>query len=287
VRLWDLASGREVRTLQGHFDNVWSVAFHPDGTRLASAGWDQTVRIWDIASGLELAVLKGHPDRVLGVAFSPDGNLLATAGGTDQTVRLWDARPLTPEVDVEIEAVGLLDYLFARPLPRSEVRAVVRRDKTISDATRRKALELVDRYKDVTDPKKYHAAAWQAVRNPHSNTFLREFAHAQARTACRVEPDNPGYLHTLGVAQYRLGLDQEALSTLQRSESLASSASKGRDNPTALAFLAMTLHRLNRMDGARSTLAHLREVVKTPEWAGNEVVRAFLQEAEWLIEGEK
>ena len=98
VGLWDLASGQPVRTLTGHNDAVFRVVFHPSGSRLATAGWDQTVRVWDTATGHELANLKGHADRVLGVAFSPDGGFLASAGGADLTVRVWDGRPvpLTP-----------------------------------------------------------------------------------------------------------------------------------------------------------------------------------------------
>ncbi len=70
------------------------MAFHPSGTRLATASWDQTVRVWDTATGHDLANLKGHTDRVLGVAFSPDGGFLASAGGADLTVRVWDCRPV-------------------------------------------------------------------------------------------------------------------------------------------------------------------------------------------------
>jgi WD40 repeat protein/serine/threonine protein kinase len=283
LRLWDLAAGREVRTFLGHLDNVWSVAFHPDGTRLASAGWDQTVRLWDTATGLELATLKGHPDRVLGVAFSPDGHLLASAGGIDQTVRLWDARPVTPEAGAEVEAVGLLDSLFARPLPRAEVIAAVRRDKTIGDATRQAALALVDRYAEETDARKYNAAAWPVVRQPYANAVVREFALAQATESCRREPENAGYLATLGVAQYRLGLDREALATLRR----AGIASNNNASPIVVAFLAMTLYRLDQKDEARTTLDRLRDAAKRPEWTSNEEVRACVCEAERAIEGKR
>ena len=69
---------------------VWSVAFSPDGQRLASASWDQTVKIWDSATGKELFALKGHAETVRSVAFSPDGRRLASASN-DQTVRIWDS----------------------------------------------------------------------------------------------------------------------------------------------------------------------------------------------------
>jgi hypothetical protein len=72
LRVWDLASGQTLRTLEGHTDTVYACAISPDGRTALSASRDGTLRLWDLASGRELAQFYGDaPLRCC--AFSRDG----------------------------------------------------------------------------------------------------------------------------------------------------------------------------------------------------------------------
>ena len=90
VRIWDAATGRQLRELEGHGDWVYGVAFSPDGTTIASGSGDASVRIWDAATGRQLRKLEGYGGAVCGMAFSPDGTTIASGSG-DASVRIWDA----------------------------------------------------------------------------------------------------------------------------------------------------------------------------------------------------
>ena len=83
-----MATGREIRKLEGHSGWVYSVAFSPDGKTALSGSVDHTARLWDLATGREIRKLEGHSDGVDSVAFSPDGKT-ALSGSTDGTMRLW------------------------------------------------------------------------------------------------------------------------------------------------------------------------------------------------------
>jgi hypothetical protein len=58
--VWDLDSGRELRTLEGHSGGVTGVAVTPDGKRAVSASFDETLKVWDLETGRALRTLEGH-----------------------------------------------------------------------------------------------------------------------------------------------------------------------------------------------------------------------------------
>ena len=72
-----------------HATEVYSVAFHPDGRRIAAACGDKTIKIWDVKTGTVIQTLRGHDDYVFSVVFSPDRRHLASASA-DRTVRVWN-----------------------------------------------------------------------------------------------------------------------------------------------------------------------------------------------------
>ena len=89
VRLWDVETGRCLRTFEGHTGSVWSVEWSPDGEYALSGAYDAVVRLWDVQTGHCLRELKGHEDEIAGIAWSADQRW-AISGSGDKTLRLWD-----------------------------------------------------------------------------------------------------------------------------------------------------------------------------------------------------
>ncbi|MHC4643564.1 MAG: protein kinase domain-containing protein, partial [Planctomycetota bacterium] len=84
-------SNQSPRTLLGHLDGVYDIAFAPDGRRFVTAGGDGTIKIWDAADGRELMTLRGHDFPVISITFRPDGKRIASVS-RDSKIKIWDAQ---------------------------------------------------------------------------------------------------------------------------------------------------------------------------------------------------
>jgi hypothetical protein len=89
VSVWDVSKGQRLAESRGHSDSILAAELSPDGTLLATAGYDRVVLLWDLATLKPVKTLKDHTDAVYALAFAPDGKTLASAGA-DRTVKLWD-----------------------------------------------------------------------------------------------------------------------------------------------------------------------------------------------------
>jgi WD40 repeat protein len=91
VKVWDAATGDLVYTFPGSsIENVpVTMAFSPDGRRLAAGSVNHTVKVWNVMSGQEVCTLSGHAGPVFSVAFSPDGQRLLSVDW-DELVKVWD-----------------------------------------------------------------------------------------------------------------------------------------------------------------------------------------------------
>ena len=91
TQLWDASSGECLLTYRGHLGKVTSVAWSPDGQRIASSGLaEDSIQVWSANTGQHLLTCKGHLGKVSSVAWSPDGQRVAS-GSSNKTVQVWRA----------------------------------------------------------------------------------------------------------------------------------------------------------------------------------------------------
>lgn len=90
LKLWDLASGKEIKAFEEQSGFVWSVALSPDGKyALSGSSTLENLKLWDLESGKEIRTFSSHCGDVFSVAFSPDGKSILSGFG-DNTLKLWD-----------------------------------------------------------------------------------------------------------------------------------------------------------------------------------------------------
>ncbi len=206
IRIWELASGKEVATLFGHTSASSGLAFSPDGRMLASVSgaWDNGVdpglRIWDVSSGKPLRRLKNPPRGGLGIAYLPNGRAIVT-GSQDGTALVWDVSDLADRRPPDLPDAKALETLWS--------------DLASDDAPRahRASWSLsVDGAVPFLRDRLRPAAAGEPVAGPEVLRTLRAIAALE-----RVgTPSAQGVLETLRQAASGASVNREAADTLLR-----------------------------------------------------------------------
>jgi hypothetical protein len=286
VKVWDAATGEEVLTLKGHAHGVFGVAFSPDGSRIASASLDGTVRVWDAGE----ATPESHArDEARGLVLYLVDRLASQAQVRDRVTRdktrsaavraaaLEMARGFW-EMRVNRRAEEIVEPLFNRLLLSEEVIDALRAQPAADPEVLAACVKLAKTWSESSEA--CNKAAVLLILNPGQPAASYERGLRLARAASRQEPGNGGFLQTLGIAQYRVGLVPEALVTLTRSNAL--NQGKG---PADLAFLAMARQRLGQTAEARAMLDRLRDLMRQGDRVGSQgdLDRAFLAEAEAVV----
>jgi WD40 repeat protein len=148
----DFASARFGSVRLQHGGVVHSIAFSPEGSRMASASRDQTISIWSVPEGRELLRCLGHEGSVRCVTFSPDGKVLAS-GGADGVLRVWDSVRGTEIHALRVGCDSMLSLAFSAS------------DGTLAVGGDDGAIRLVDAKKgvvtdEITPGGNLHSLAW-------------------------------------------------------------------------------------------------------------------------------
>jgi tetratricopeptide (TPR) repeat protein len=232
-----------------------------------------------------------------------------------KTLGEWSAQAKDQDARLREQAARTLGRMGAgakaaqTQLLHDEVTAQIRQDRSVNDAVRQQALAWAAHFQE--DGNRLNEASLAIVQQADAEAAEYRQALHWAEAAVRLRPDTVEYLNTLGMARYRLGQFQEALSTLTRVRDLIQArdraerkclpappstdqAEQSMPLGTALgvllenaAFLAMTQHQLGQHEHARKHLQELRKNLKALQSRGlfeEEESRTYLQEAETLIE---
>ncbi len=89
ARVWEVATGKLLFTLDGHMGGVSKVVFATDGRTLLTASENCTAFLWEAATGQQIRKFGQHKRWVWGLACSPSQKTIATAGD-DGAIVLWD-----------------------------------------------------------------------------------------------------------------------------------------------------------------------------------------------------
>ncbi|MFC1792770.1 protein kinase [Planctomycetota bacterium] len=285
VRVWDAATGDELMVQEGHNSWVSSLAFSQDGRRLISSGHDSTLKIWDVENSQELMVMP-ESCGLFSCALSPNDEILV-AGDVNGNVIMYECKePLEGygHRQTTEKAKAIVDKLYDEHGFYYEVADRLENDRTLEEEVRQAALEIANAHRS-EDAEKLKKESWEVVSSPDERIRNYQVALEKARSAKRFEPDDWSILNTLGIALYRVGAYDDTIIALRETEKLRADSGAEAD-PTNVAFIAMTLHRLGQNEEAHAARNRLHSLFYEGKYDNDYEALNSLVELEKLLGGD-
>jgi succinate dehydrogenase flavin-adding protein (antitoxin of CptAB toxin-antitoxin module) len=112
IKLWDIASGKEIFSVKASAFPIEVLSFTPDDRYIITAGLENNVKIWDAENGKLVRILKGHTDAVYALTVSSDSRYLAT-GGNDNIIRIWEIQTGILLYQLKAHTQGIRSLVFS------------------------------------------------------------------------------------------------------------------------------------------------------------------------------
>jgi eukaryotic-like serine/threonine-protein kinase len=283
-RLWDAISGRFL--FKGsHEDGVEAASFSPDGKKIITVS--NETRVWNADADEVLYTLSQSPrnrpdddDDIFDAFFDAEGKRIYSVGQSG-TLRIWDAET-GGELEIRTETLGPRPTTTLSPCGKW-IAAYPHNDAGVC-LWNAGTGEMVSSL----DIKEKRCFPWCVAFSPDSKMIA-----VNVKRNIRIFEVNSGKLlfvlrgHRDDVRSVAFGLGGKQLvsGSVDRTVGLWNLETPLGGYPADVAFIAMALHRLGRVEEAQSALGRLRTLLGNPQWSGDEESRAFLDEAEKLIEG--
>jgi len=283
LKVWNTETGSEVMTIDEHGGWLENVVFSSDGKRIIAAS--PGLHIWDVSTGVEIFSYSEGEDFST-VAVSPDGNTIATNGARCNILLLestmpaggYESRRVVQTAREEVE------QLHKKLNSYHDVVDTLITDNTLERPVRTVALQITNA-RLWEDADMLNKECWAIVSKPGGDIEAYQMILERAYEAKDLEPDSWFILNTLGVAQYRVGSYVQALGTLNDAAKIRASHYPEPDHAN-LAFTAMALYHLDRLEEAQTYIEKLQRLFKEKETKDEKKWYPYLFEAEKILAGD-
>lgn len=210
VRLWNAETLKLVHEFTGHKNTIWRAIFSHDDSRLASCSSGGKIIVWDIAKRKRIQDLDGHQNEVAGIAFTPAGDRLISASD-DRTIRVWHIETGTELMVLPDPAGTQAVHLSFSPNGKEIVVGSTGGMVTVFGASRAAGDPVLPQTTEANSIQGFLVLKDRSSSRDQVADVLKI-----ARQGCNHFPGHETY-RNVGMAQYRLGNYDEAITALKES----------------------------------------------------------------------